>query len=90
MLYESYLPTERVLSLRADWIQHVIDTNCEPFLWTPAAQLPWLIRHSFDIYSFLLVTMIAGVYILGKLISTLMQAWKASIPCIADRRQKYE
>ena len=52
-----------------------------------AALIVW---HSFDVYSFLLAMMIAGVCALRKMISILMQAWKADFPCIRERRHKCE
>ena len=82
------MPKNRAISLCADWIQHVIDTKAEPYLWTPHDQLPWLVRHSFDVYSFLLAILIAGACVLKKMISILMQAWKVDSPCIPEIRQK--
>ena len=67
---KGYRVTERA-GCCADWMEHVIDTNGDPYLKTPDDELSFIVRHSLDVYGFIIVCLYLVFLISNKLLRLL-------------------
>ena len=57
-----------VLSICTDWVEHVLETDAEPYLRTPEEELSFVARHNLDVYLWVAIMVIAlGIKLLSSL-----------------------
>ena len=55
----------------ADWMELVIDTKGDPYLKTPDDELSFIVRHSMDVYGFIIVCLYMVFLMSSKLLKLL-------------------
>jgi len=80
MLPKAYRITESE-GCCADWMEHVIDTKGDPYLKTPDDELSFIVRHSLDVYGFIIVCLYLVFLISSKLLKLLAgkAAWRSGV-----------
>lgn len=70
----------RFLGSAADWVQHVIETEGEPYLHTPEDAIPLASLLLLDVFAFLLIAMLAPMglaWVVGSRLLAHVRAPKA-------------
>lgn len=65
--------------LRADWVEHVLDTAGDPYLALPEEDMPWLVSHSVDVVAAWLCTLLAALALAWTVVRAALQRLRAAL-----------